>query len=59
MPGFDEAPEFDNVDHDYAAPIPEQNPNRLRRVIRNAREDASIVTAGRAFLPVGTQTPYS
>lgn len=48
QPGFDED-DRDIAEHAYQEAG--QNAPRLHRVVRNAREDASIITGGRCFLP--------
>jgi len=50
FPSFDERPESAD-DHE-----PVNHPLRLHRLTVNRREDASILCAGRAFLPARNQT---
>lgn len=50
LPSFNESPEVpDDVD-------PTEHPLRLHRLRLNRREDSSIFTAGRSFLPARNQT---
>ena len=50
LPSFNVAPEVpDDVD-------PAEHPLRLHRLTLNRREDSSIFTAGRSFLPARNQT---
>ena len=54
LPTFDEA-SVDPADHDHDED-PSKNPYRLHRLVRNTREDSSILAAGRSCLPARNRT---